>query len=121
MVIAKILESSREFEIQTYKKPEDIRQMNLTHVSFSGTPLHHPYDNEKVVLLVDPFSSNTLYYEFFSKDISYAEHLENIVDPEGKNLDMQVMKLRHIVEKNPKKPKLIQTVRGVGYAYSPEI
>ncbi len=88
MVIAKILESSREFEIQTYKKPEDIRQMNLTHVSFSGTPLHHPYDNEKVVLLVDPFSSNTLYYEFFSKDISYAEHLENIVDPEGKTLSI---------------------------------
>ena len=88
MVIAKILESSREFEIQAYKRPEDIRQMNLTHVSFSGTPLHHPYDNEKVVLLVDPFSSNTLYYEFFSKDISYAEHLENIVDPEGKTLNI---------------------------------
>lgn len=88
MVIAKILESSREFEIQTYKRPEDIRQMNLTHVSFSGTPLHHPYDNEKVVLLVDPFSSNTLYYEFFSKDISYAEHLEIIVDPEGKTLNI---------------------------------
>ncbi len=88
MPIAKILESSREFEIQTYKKPEDIRQMNLTHVSFSGTPLHHPYDNEKVVLLVDPFSSNTLYYEFFSKNISYAEHLENIVDSEGKTLNI---------------------------------
>ncbi|MEN8136752.1 MAG: inorganic pyrophosphatase Ppa [Thermodesulfobacteriota bacterium] len=88
MVIAKILESSREFEIQTYKRPEDIGRMNLTHVSFSGTPLHHPYDNEKVVLLVDPFSSNTLYYEFFTKNISYAEHLENIVDPEGKTLSI---------------------------------
>ena len=88
MPITKILESSREFEIQTYKKPEDIRQMNLTHVSFSGTPLHHPYDNEKVVMLADPSSSNTLYYEFFSKDISYAEHLENIVDPEGNTLSI---------------------------------
>jgi len=88
MVIAKILESSREFEIQTYKKPEDIHQMNLTHVSFSGTPLHHPYDKAKVVLLTDPFSSNTLYYEFFTRDISYAEHLENIVDPEGKTLNI---------------------------------
>jgi len=88
MVLAKILESSREFEIQTYKKPEDTRQMNLTHVSFSGTPLHHPYDNEKVVLLSDPFSANTLYYEFFIKDISFAENLENIVDPEGKTLNI---------------------------------
>lgn len=88
MPITKILESSREFEIQTYKRPEDIRQMYLTHVSFSGTPLHHPHDNEKVVLLIDPFSSNTLYYEFYTKDISYAEHLENIVDPEGKTLNI---------------------------------
>jgi len=87
MVIAKLLESSREFEIQTYKKPEDIRQMHMTHVSFSGTPLHHPYDNDKVVLLVDPFSSNNLYYEFFTNDISYAEHLENIVDSKGESLN----------------------------------
>jgi len=46
---------------------------------------------------------------------------DSIVDPEGKNLDMQIMKLRRIVETNPKKPKLIQTVRGVGYAYLPKI
>lgn len=50
-------------------------------------------------------------------DILWAD---SIIDPEGKNLDMQVMKLRRIVEKDPKKPKLIQTVRGVGYTYLPE-
>lgn len=88
MPIAKILESSRAFEIQAYKEPEDINQMNLTHVSFSGTPFHHPYDNEKVVLLVDPFSANTLYYEFLTRNISFAEHLENLVDPEGKTLNI---------------------------------
>lgn len=51
-------------------------------------------------------------------DILWAD---SIVDPEGKNLDMQIMKLRRIVEKDPKNPKLIQTVRGVGYIYSPKI
>ncbi|MBU0485674.1 MAG: inorganic pyrophosphatase Ppa [Proteobacteria bacterium] len=88
MPIVKMLKSSREFEIQTYKKPEDIRQMNLNNVSFSGTPFHHPYNNEKLVLLINPFSSETLYYEFFTRDISFAEHLENIVDPEGKSLNI---------------------------------
>ncbi len=88
MPISKILKSSRQFEIQAYKEPGDIRQMSLTHVSFSGSPFHHPYDKEKVILLVDPFSSNTLYYEFFTKDISFAEHLENMVDPEGKTLSI---------------------------------
>jgi len=53
-----------------------------------------------------------------ASDILWADA---IVDPEGNNLNMQVMKLRRIVERDPKKPKLIQTVRGVGYAYSPEI
>ncbi|MFN2369411.1 MAG: inorganic pyrophosphatase Ppa [Desulfurivibrionaceae bacterium] len=88
MPIAKILESSREFEIQAYKKPKDIRQMSLSHVAFSGTPFHHPHDSEKLVLLADPFSSNTLYYEFFTKDISFAEHLENMVDAEGRTLNL---------------------------------
>ena len=88
MPIKKILKSSREFEIQIYKEPGDVRQLTMTHVSFSGAPFHHPYDNEKLVLLVDPFSSNTIYYEFFTKDISFAEHLENIVDPEGKTLNI---------------------------------
>jgi len=88
MPIANILESHLEFEIQTYREPEDIREMNRTHVSFSGTPFHHPHDEDKVVLLVDPFSSNTLYYEFFAKDISFAEHLENIATPEGKILSL---------------------------------
>jgi inorganic pyrophosphatase len=88
MPITKILKISREFEIQAYKKPEDIRQMYLTHVSFSGAPFHHPHDNEKVLLLADPFSSNALYYEFYTKDISFAEHLENLVDPDGKTVNI---------------------------------
>ena len=83
MPITRLLDNTREFEIQAYKKPEDIEQLNLTHVSFSGTPLHHPYDSDKVIMLADPFSSNTFYYELFTKDISFAEQLQNIVTLEG--------------------------------------
>lgn len=88
MPITKILESSRAFAIQAYKKPADGHQMNQTHVSFSGTPFHHPYDQEKLVLLVDPFSEHALYYEFLTKNIYFAEHLENLVDPEGKTMNI---------------------------------
>lgn len=88
MPITKLLDNPREFEIQTYKKPEDIKQLNRTHVSFSGSPLHHPYDSDKVILLADPFSSNTIYYEFYIKDISFAEKLQNIVNPEGETLSL---------------------------------
>ncbi len=40
-----------------------------------------------------------------------------VVDPEGKNLDMQVMKLRRLIELDPRSPTLIRTVRGVGYIF----
>lgn len=40
---------------------------------------------------------------------------DSIVDPQGRNLDMQVVKLRRLTERDPKNPALIQTVRGVGY------
>ena len=45
---------------------------------------------------------------------------DSIIDPEGKNLDFHIMHLRRIIEKDPKKPKLIQAVRGVGYVYLPK-
>jgi inorganic pyrophosphatase len=37
---------------------------------------------------VDPFSSNTSYYEFKSKDISYVEELPNIVNLDGETIKM---------------------------------
>lgn len=42
---------------------------------------------------------------------------DSVVDPEGKNLDMQVGKLRRLIEPNPKKPIIIRTVRGAGYVF----
>lgn len=40
-----------------------------------------------------------------------------IVDPEGKNFDVHVSKLRRLIEPDPKHPIFIQTVRGVGYKF----
>ena len=55
-----------------------------------------------------------------SRPISRREAAESVwvnsvVDPEGRNLDMQVVKLRRLTERDPKNPVLIRTVRGVGY------
>lgn len=40
---------------------------------------------------------------------------DSILDPEGKNLDMQVGKLRRLIEPDPKHPTHILTIRGIGY------
>ena len=77
-----------KFQIQAFKKPKDIRRMGKTHVSFSGSPKKHPYDPEKVILVADPFSTDTLYYEFNKDDISYVEELPNLVNQQGDTITM---------------------------------
>jgi len=78
MVLANFPLKAKKFEIQAYKKPSNIKNLHKSFVSFSGSPQKHPYDSEKVILVADPFSSNTYYYEFKADDISYVEELPNI-------------------------------------------
>ena len=77
-----------KFPIQVYQKPKNIQILKNTHVSFSGSPQKHPYDTDKVILVADPFSTNTLYYEFNKNDISYLEELPNLVNLDGKTITM---------------------------------
>jgi inorganic pyrophosphatase len=83
MTVESYPQEALQFQIQTYKKPKDIHALRNTHVSFSGSPRKHPYDSNKVILIVDPFSADNLYYEFNKDDISYLEELPNIVNPDG--------------------------------------
>ena len=62
--------------------------MRKTHIPFSGSPLKHPYDSKKVILLIDPYGGHTFYYEFRSNDISYVEELPNIVNLDGETVTM---------------------------------
>ena len=55
---------------------------------FSGAPLKHPYDSQKVILVIDPYSTNTFYYEFLADDISYVEELPSLVNEDGKTITM---------------------------------
>ena len=54
------------------------------------------------------------------RPISRKEAAEKVwadaaIDPNGKNLDMLVMRLRRLVEPNPRKPSVIRAVWGTGY------
>jgi hypothetical protein len=76
----------KRFEIEAYKKPKSLKDLKRTHVPFSGSLVKHPYDSKKVILVIDPFSSHTSYYEFKSNDISYAEELPSIVNLDGETI-----------------------------------
>jgi len=70
---------SEKFEIQAYKRPQNINDLIKTHVPFSGAPQRHPYEPDKVILIPDPFSTHTFYYEFEAGAISYVEELPSLV------------------------------------------
>lgn len=76
------------FALQAYVRPKDRSQLRETHVAFTGTPHKHYYDPDKVILVSDLFSSNTFYYEFLTKDISFVEEMGTTVNMDGEALPM---------------------------------
>ena len=78
----------KKFEIEAYRRPKSSGELKKTHVPFSGTPLKHPHNTEKVILVPDPYSSSTTYYEFKGNDISFVETLPSVVDQNGETVTM---------------------------------
>ena len=56
MSFEKYLESKPFFEITKYSRHPDYSKDN---VAFTGSPRKHPYDKKKLLLISDPFSTNT--------------------------------------------------------------
>ena len=83
MPLSNFPQEAKTFEIQTYERPQDEQELRNTHVAFSGSPQKHPFNQDKVILVSDPYSTNTFYYEFNTGDISYVEELANIVNIDG--------------------------------------
>jgi inorganic pyrophosphatase len=76
------------FQIQAYRQPKDLRTLRAQNVSFSGSPRKHPYDPEKIILVADPYSTNTIFFEFGKQDIAFVEELPSIVDMDGNTVTM---------------------------------
>ena len=83
--IKKILKKTVKFEIEAYKKFPDV---TVNHVAFTGSPQKHPLDKNKVILIVDPFSTQTFYYEFNTADVEGIEELPSLVTMEGESVNM---------------------------------
>jgi hypothetical protein len=88
MPIKNFLQEVKKFEIEVYEKPKNLKELRKTHVPFSGSPLKHPYDPKKVILVPDPYGKNSFYYEFNRGDINYAEKLPSIVNVDGGTVNM---------------------------------
>ncbi len=83
MTIEKFLEKAKKFELEAYKKFPDL---TLHHVAFTGSPQKHPVDDNKIILVVDPFSTLTFFYEFNADDVEGVELLPSMVTMDGDSL-----------------------------------
>ena len=52
--------------------------------------------------------------------VDRLELAKETVDPSGRAVDVQVTRLRRKIEADPKAPRYLQTVRGVGYMLAPD-
>ncbi|MBU0971531.1 MAG: inorganic pyrophosphatase Ppa [Proteobacteria bacterium] len=86
MTITHLLEGKGKFEIQAYARPKNMDRD--THIPFSGAPRKHPLEKNKIILIVDPFTTNTFYYEFNIEDIGFAEELANLTNIDGDAIPM---------------------------------
>ena len=85
MTVKELLEHAEKFEVDTYKLSRNFRE---NHISFTGAPEKHPYADDKIILISDPFSTNISYYEFASADIAGVEDLPNLVTVGGTSVKM---------------------------------
>lgn len=87
MPINALLNVQGKFEIQAYYSRTRKIDRRI-HVPFSGSLRKHPFEKDKVILVADPFTSNTFYYEFEINDICFAEELANITNIDGDSVPM---------------------------------
>lgn len=87
-MITRFLQEAPKFEIQRYKIRKDPSSLRNEGVPFSGSPLKHPFDAQKIVLIADPYANHTHYFEFKTDDILFVEELPNLVNLDGDSVQM---------------------------------
>lgn len=85
MSVTRYIDTQPLYNLAKYKSKIDYRNCA---VSFTGSARKHPYDQEKLLLVSDPFTSHTIFYEFKITDIVHYDDLPGIATDSGENLMM---------------------------------
>lgn len=83
MSIHRYLETQPLYELVKYDKRPELKS---EAVSFTGAIRKHPYDESKLLLITEPFSSDTEFFEFRIEDIVHYEERPNIATESGESL-----------------------------------
>ena len=81
-------------------------------------------ESEEVPLTAMEFRLLKLFAENKSRVLNRDQILEQAHDrswdPFDRSIDIRISRLRRKIEKNPQKPSIIRTVRGIGYIFDPD-
>ena len=81
-------------------------------------------DGETVQLTAMEFRLLKLFAENRGRVLNRDQILEQAHDrswdPFDRSIDIRISRLRRKIERNPQKPSMIRTVRGIGYVFDPE-
>ncbi len=86
MPIDNFLKLKERLELKKYVKSDNIDKNR--YIPFSGSPRKHPYEQTRVILIVDPFSENTFFYEFNIEDIAFVDELSSIANLKGDSVSI---------------------------------
>ncbi|PID73311.1 MAG: inorganic pyrophosphatase Ppa [Desulfobacterales bacterium] len=84
----KFLEEAQKFEIQPYKAAKDPEKLKAASLPFSGSPVKHHHDPERIILIADPYADHTHYIEFRTQDILFVEEMPSIINMSGRHVHM---------------------------------
>lgn len=82
--VKKLIEQSASYEISKFKD----NKIQDSHVPYEGSPKKHPTDDNILILLTDPFSRRSSFYEFSIESIGSIEELGTISSEDGSNAYM---------------------------------
>ena len=81
-------------------------------------------DNRSIILSATEFALLKVFVNHAMRTLTRERLIGLLYGPEGEHtdrgVDVQVWRLRQILEANPSAPRLIQTVRGRGYVFVPD-
>ncbi len=81
-------------------------------------------ENVEVALTAMEYRLLKLFAENKSRVLNRDQILEQAHDrswdPYDRSIDIRISRLRRKIEKNPQKPTIIRTVRGIGYVFDPD-
>ena len=91
MITTHFLKKTKKLDLVKYEQPANYDKLKSSHIPYSGSLRQHPTDNDKVILLTDPYGGNFSYYEFKNDDIGFVEKLPNIVNTDGEDVTMVML------------------------------